>query len=308
MKKITAVATLYKSPETIVELVNRLESELQSIVGSDYEILLVDDGCPMGSGESARGLLDEKPNLRVLTLSRNFGQHKAIMAGLSLTESEYVFLLDGDLEEDPEILSLFWKELSKTKADVIYGLQSKGRRGHVDRVVGNFAYGLINMVSGVKVPPNVVTARLMSRRYVNALVEHKDQVPWLAGLWVLTGFTQLGLEIKKQKLSQTSYSLSNRFRQLAIAITFFSTRPIRILAYLGLVSFFLGLLGAFWAVANWANGTVAAGWTSTLISIWVLGGANLMAIGIVGFYVGNILVEVKNRPYVVVASDSAGQE
>lgn len=302
---MTAVATLYKSPEKIRELVNRLEIVLHSIVGNDYEILLVDDGCPMESGKIAKSLISEKQNLRVVHLSRNFGQHKAVMAGLSLTESEYVFLLDGDLDEEPEMLTLFWQELCKTQADVIFGVQSKGRRGFTDRVVGNLAYGLINIFSGVRVPPNVLTARLMSRRYVDALVQHKDQVPWLAGLWVLTGFTQLGIEVKKYNASDTSYSLAERFGQLAIAITFFSTRPIRIMAYLGFLSFFLGFLGALWAVGNWAIGSVAPGWTSTLVSIWVLGGANLMAIGLVGFYVGNILVEVKNRPYVVIASDSA---
>lgn len=302
--KLSVVAPIYKSPEAVPELVRRISAVATKVVGEDYEIVLVDDACPQGSGTVAENLAPRFPQLRVISLSRNFGQHKAILTGLERARGQWVFVLDGDLDEDPEWLELFWNSELLASHDVVYGYQRNSRRGFVDAVSGNVAYWLINKFSDFEIPRNMVTARLMSRNYVEALVGHRDQVPWLAGLWAATGFDQAGIEVVKHKVSATTYSARSRVWQLFLAMTSFSTRPIRMIAGLGMVSFLLGLSIAIVLVVRWFTGDVLDGWTSLLASVWLLGGTILLALGVLSHYLSIVMNEVKPRPYVVVRRET----
>ena len=302
--KLSVVATLYKSPEAIPELVSRISVVAAKIAEDDYEIVLVDYGCPESSGHIAEELVAQFPRLRVISLSRNFGQHKAVMTGLQKAIGEWVFVLDGDLDEEPEWLELFWNSELRQSHDVVFGYQSSSRRGFADRVVGNAAYWLIGKFSDLEIPRNMVTARLMTRNYVDALVAHRDQVPWLAGLWAATGFRQAGIEVVKHKTAMTSYSWRAKVWGLILATTSFSTRPIRAIAGLGAFSFLVGLTIATVLVVRWYAGAVLEGWTSLLASLWLLGGTILLALGVMSHYLSIIMNEVKPRPYVVIRRET----
>lgn len=306
--KLSVVATLYKSPEAIPELVRRISAVSNKIAHDDYEIVLVDDGCPQGSGRIAEELVVQFPKLKVISLSRNFGQHKAAITGLQRTIGEWVFMMDGDLDEEPEWLELFWVSELRDTHDVVYGYQSDLRRGFVDSALGNTAYSLINKFSDLKIPKNMVTARIMNRNYVDALVAHRDQVPWLAGLWAATGFKQAGIEVVKHRAALTSYTPRTKLWQLFLATTSFSTRPIRVIAGLGAASFLIGLSIATVLVIRWSTGAVLEGWTSLLVSLWLLGGTILLALGVMSHYLSIIMNEVKPRPYVVIRRETSGAD
>jgi len=306
--KISVVATLYKSPAAIPELVSRIAAVCAKVAPDDYEIVLVDDGCPQGSGRIAEGLVAHFPRLKVISLSRNFGQHKAAMTGLQKTVGDWVFMMDGDLDEEPEWLELFWGSELRQTHDVVFGYQNGSRRGLVDSVFGNLAYTLINKFSDFEIPRNLVTARIMNRNYVDALVAHRDQVPWLAGLWAATGFRQAGLEVKKHKLAATSYGLRAKLWQLLLSTTSFSTKPIQVIAGLGIATFMVGLVIATVLVIRWSTGGVLEGWTSLLVSVWLLGGTILLALGVMSHYLSIIMNEVKPRPYVVIRQETSGAD
>src|SRR5207244_3259351 len=142
--------------------------------GDDYEIILVNDGSPDDSLAVALALRTEDRRIIVVDLSRNFGHHKAMMTGLMRSRGDRVFLIDCDLEEPPEVLPDWWRRLdSDPELDVVYGVQASRKGGWLERLSGWVFYRLINAVSQVQLPPNVIVARLMTARYVRALADHR---------------------------------------------------------------------------------------------------------------------------------------
>ncbi|WP_200888950.1 glycosyltransferase family 2 protein [Aphanizomenon flos-aquae] len=171
---LSIVTTLYYSAPYIPEFYQRVSTEAQKLT-DDYEIVFVNDGSPDDSLDIAVKLHQEDRRIRVIDLSRNFGHHKAIMTGLSYARGKLIFLLDSDLEEEPELLSLFHEHYQSSDVDVVYGVQ-KVRKGNIfEKITGEIFYKFFNLISSYPVPANLITARLMSQRYVKALVDHKDK-------------------------------------------------------------------------------------------------------------------------------------
>lgn len=302
--KISAVSTLYKSPECIPELVTRLVKECEKFAGDHYEIILVDDCCPKNSAAVAIALTPEFPHVRVIKLSRNFGQHRALMTGVGLATGDHVFILDGDLEESPEWLSLFSRELEAASCDVVFGFQERRRGRPLARIPGEIAWMLLKHLSGLKIKRNLITARLMSRRYVDALLGHRERVTLLAGLWEITGFSQVAFPVTKLSTSTSSYSRNRRTHLYLEGLFSFSTRPLDLIFFAGLIIFFVGILLASLVVWSWLVLGTLEGWASVFSSIWLLSGALMASIGVLGRYIGDIFTEVKQRPYTIVEEDS----
>ena len=147
------------------------------------------------------------------------------MTGLSRSRGELVFLIDSDLEEDPAWLPQFHLALTSSGADVVHGVQGSRKGGWFERVSGALSYRLFNHLLSTAIPANMVTARLMTRRYVRALVRHRDHELCLAGVWQITGFAQQPLTVKKGARANSSYSLRRRISAFANAVTSFSNRP-----------------------------------------------------------------------------------
>ena len=179
--RLSVVTSLYKSADFVVEFYRRA-ADAAARLTPDWEIVMVNDGSPDNSLELAIELQRRDPRVRVVDLSRNFGHHKALMTGLLHSRGDLVFLIDADLEEDPAWLSMFDEGMQATHADVMYGVQRSRKGGWLERVTGALFYGVFNKVLTFPFPRNVVTARLMTRRYVNALVQHQDHEINLAGL------------------------------------------------------------------------------------------------------------------------------
>ena len=299
--KLSIVTTLYKSSLYIDDFYVRITKEAERIT-NDFEVIFVNDGSPDDCLEKAVAIYERDKRVRVIDLSRNFGHHKAIMTGLSHAKGDYVFLIDSDLEEEPELLGTFWRELSSLEdVDVIYGVQDRRKGGWFERWTGNVFYWLFNRLSNVKLPKNVLTARLTTKRYNDALVSHKDREIFLAALWVITGFKQQPLVVKKASHSQTTYSLSHRFALLATFVTSFSTVPLKIVLYSGFIISFLSMLFIIMIIVKkFAFGVAIEGWSSLIVSIWFLGGLILLSIGMVGIYISKIFTETKPRPYTII--------
>jgi len=240
----------------------------------------------------------------VVDLSRNFGHHKALMTGLARARGERVFLLDCDLEEDPAWLLAFDQNMRDTKADVIYGVQAERKGGWFERVTGDLFFKVFNQLLTDPIPPNVVTVRLMTARYVRALVAHKDQEVCLAALWQVTGFDQRPVSVAKGSRGETSYSVRRRISVLVNALTSFSNRPLIYIFYLGSLVMLSSLLAGGYLIYEALRGHFGVpGWASIMVSIWFLGGLTIFCVGVVGVYVAKVFTETKDRPYTVVRHD-----
>jgi len=255
------------------------------LVGEDYEIVLVNDGSPDNSLDIAVQLTETDNHILVVDLSRNFGHHKAMMVGLEHSIGEKVFLIDSDLEEEPEWLINFSEQMVVEKSDVVYGVQSVRKGDWFERWSGAIYYSIFNWLSYIDHPKNMVTARLMSRRYVNALLSHKEREIVMSCLWVITGFKQCSQIVKKHTTSNTTYSLSKKLGHLVNAITSFSEAPLKMIFFCGIVVFCGAMLYASILTFNRLfMSQPVDGWTSIMVSIWVLGGMVISFIGVIGIY------------------------
>jgi len=239
--KLSIVTTLYKSGAYVEEF-HRRASEAAQHTTDDYEIVMVDDGSPDNSLDIACAIARTDSRVRVVELSRNFGHHKAMMAGLDHSHGELCFLIDSD---------------------------------HC-------------------------TVRLMRREYVDALLLHRESNTVIGGLWVITGFRQVGSSIAKGHRKESSYSVLLRLATLFNAITSFSTVPLNLMVMFGMVVSLVSFAVGFFVVLEKLLYNVAAGWASLIVSIWFMGGIIIFCLGVIGIYISRVFVETKNRPYVIV--------
>lgn len=297
--KLSIVTTLYKSSPYIDEFYERITTEAKKIT-DDYEIIFVDDGSPDDSLKKAISLHEEDKKVKVIELSRNFGHHKAIMTGLSHAKGDFVFLIDSDLEEEPELLSKFWEEIEGSDdLDVIYGVQQNRKGKLFEKFSGGLFWRIFNSLSDIEISENPLTARLMKNIYVTNLVRFNEKELFLAGVFKLVGFNQSELPIKKKSKVSTTYSLFQKFKLLNNAIVSFSSFPLHLSFYLGAIISMVSFIYGIYLVFNklFFN-NIASGWTSLMVSIWFLSGVLLLSVGILGLYISKIFSEVKNRPII----------
>lgn len=299
--KLSIVATLYQSASYIREFHERSSAAAQKLVGDEYEIILVNDGSPDNSLELAIALTERDPKVVVVDLSRNFGHHKAMMTGLAYAKGDRVFLIDSDLEEEPEWLLSFARQMEQQACDVVYGMQEQRKGNWFERWSGQWFYHLFRALTNLALPPNVVTARLMSRRYVDALLRHEEREVFMAGLWFITGFAQQPQHIKKHGTSETTYTMRRKISLLVNSVTSFSNAPLVSIFYIGVSISVFALTYIAYLVTYWLFlAKPLSGWTSVMASIWLLGGMIISFIGVVGIYLSKIFSETKQRPYTIV--------
>ncbi|MDH4872498.1 glycosyltransferase family 2 protein [Pseudomonas sp. BN515] len=299
--KLSIVATLYQSAPYIAEFHRRATEAAMQLVGTDYEIVLVNDGSPDKSLDLAIQLCGADPHLVVVDLSRNFGHHKAMMTGLAHAKGEKIFLIDSDLEEEPEWLISFSQQMKNERCDVIYGVQKQRKGGIFERLSGQWFYRLFRALTGMALPENIVTARLMSRRYVEALLMHDEREVFMAGLWYITGFEQLPKTVNKHCTSATTYTFRRKMSILVNSVTSFSNAPLTSIFYSGAaISTAAGAYTVYLIVQWFFFAKPMGGWTSVMASIWLLGGLIISFIGVIGIYLSKIFSETKRRPYTIV--------
>jgi len=297
---LSIVTSLYRSEPYVREFYERCSAAARPLTDA-YEFVFVNDGSPDNSLHVALDLRQRDRRVRVVDLSRNFGHHKALMTGLARARGERIFLIDCDLEEDPAWLLTFDREMRASGADVVYGVQAERKGGWFERVTGELFFRVFNRLLTDPIPPNVVTVRLMTRRYVQALTAHRDQEVCLAALWQVTGFEQRALPVAKGSRGETSYSARHRISVLVNALTSFSNRPLIYIFYLGSLVMLLSLgAGAFLIYEALRGHFGVPGWASIMVSIWFLGGLTIFCVGVVGVYVAKVFTETKDRPYTVV--------
>jgi putative glycosyltransferase len=298
---LSIVTTMYRSAPYLKEFYERACAAARPIA-DDFEIIFVNDGSPDESLEVAISLFEQDERVRVVDLSRNFGHHKAIMTGLSHARGDLIFLIDSDLEEEPELLNTFHAELMRNAgADVVYGVQKKRKGQAYERVTGAIYFKLYNMLSTYPIPKNLVTVRLMTKRYVSALVRHREREISISGLWVITGFEQIAVGVDKSSRKVSTYNFGRKVSSFVNGVTAFSNKPLVYIFYLGCLIVIGSSVAALSLVIRWFFfGALLVGWPSLIISVWLLGGLTIFCLGVIGIYLSKIFMESKQRPYAIV--------
>lgn len=310
--KISVVSTLYRSSQFIDEFYQRIKASIEQHT-HDFELIFVDDGSPDDSNMRVQQLVKKDSRVMLVELSRNFGHHHAIMAGLSQAKGDLVFLIDSDLEEQPEWFNVFLEELREHNADVVYGIQRERVGGLFRKYTGNLFYRLFNSVSETKIPENPCTVRLMTKEYVDVLIRFTEANLFLAGNCAWTGFKQLSISLDKvtnEKDRKSNYKIIKLIKLFINAVTSFSSYPLTLVFFIGcMISLISALFGLDLFVNKILNpNSFQIGYSSIMISLWFLGGLIILFIGIIGLYLSKVFEEVKNRPQFIIRKIYKGEK
>jgi putative glycosyltransferase len=264
--------------------------------------VLVNDGSPDDSLAYALSRCSDLPHLVVVDLSRNFGHHHAIHAGLRQARGELVFLIDCDLEVRPAVLSELLERRRATGADLVFGYQEARKGGWLEKVSGSLFWRGINALSDVPIPENMLTERLMTRRFVEALLSLGDHNLFLGGMMSWTGFVQIGLPVRKvQRDGQSSYTVWKRLQLMVTAVSSFSSKPLTWLFNAGVLITLLSFAYVAYLVFRKVMfGDALLGFTSIMGLVALSLGITTTALGLVGIYLGRVFNQVQNRPTYIV--------
>lgn len=297
---ISIVTTLFRSAEFVEEFKRRAATAAAAI--GSYEIIFVNDGSPDDSVDRAIALHEVDPHVVVVDLSRNFGHHRAIMAGLAAARGKYVFSVDVDLEEAPEYLTPMLEALKAGNADRVYGYQEVRRAGRLQEWLGSLFSILMARLTDSPYPRNAVSSCMMTRRFVKELLKQRQQEFLMTVIFHLTGFKQIAFPVVKSKRpTPSSYSLSRRFDLAVRVLTTNSVRLLYNMFYAGLAISLLSFCGiAYLLIHSLVSAKPPSGWPSLIISVWFFGGLLLFGIGVLGLYLADIHSEVRRRPRVII--------
>jgi len=299
---LSAVLPFYNEIEGLPELKNRLCSVLEGL-GIDSEIICVDDGSTDGTAEGLREWARENPKVRVLLLSRNFGQQAATTAGLQHASGDAVAILDADLQDPPELLPEMLDKLNRG-FDMVYA-QRTDREGEspVKRATAFIFYRLMRLFFGVALPEDTGDFRIMNRKCLNAFLAMPERHRFLRGMFHWVGFRQTAVPFSRpgRRFGKTKYDLRKMTSLSLSAAVSFSALPLRLILLLGVgVSLFGGIYAVYTVARFFLVGDTVQGWPTLIVLITLIGGTTLICLGIIGEYVSRIYDELKGRPLYLV--------
>jgi putative glycosyltransferase len=299
---LSVVTTLYYSEKYIQEFVFRTENAVAKIGIEDYEIIFVNDGSPDNSASVVKKYIEINPKCVLVNLSRNFGHHYALREGLVQAKGEFVFLIDSDLEEAPELLEDYWCEMQKDpESSVVYGVQRRRKGSFFERFSGKIFYKIFRSLINVDYPADSLTARLMKKKYVDAVLRFDERELDLWSMFALAGFKQVPLVVSKGAKGTSTYTIGKRASMAVQSITAVSNRPLYYIFFLGMfITVAAMFLNIFLILRKLIYNDAYEGWTSTIVTLWSIGGMIIFCLGIIGIYLSKIFTEVKRRPLSIV--------
>ena len=301
-RAISIVSAMYRSRPYLQDFIEECLVALQAVGSEPWEIVLVNDGSPDEALAYALQRRAADCRIVVVDLSRNFGHHAAMQAGLCHARGDLVFLIDCDLEVRPAALIDFVARQQSSGADLVYGYQERRKGAWFEQWSGTVFWRALNALSDVRVPENMVTERIMTRRFVDALLRLGDHNLFLGGMMSWAGFVQIGLPVaKSQRHGSSTYTLARRLQLMVTAVSSFSSKPLT----------WLFNAGVFITAASFAYviyllirklmfDDALIGFTSLMGLMSLSLGIVTTALGVVGIYLGKVFNQVQGRPNYIV--------
>jgi polyisoprenyl-phosphate glycosyltransferase len=296
---LSVVAPMFNEEGTAAVFYERVIAALDGI---PFELVLVDDSSRDRTPEIIDALADRDPRVRVLRLSRNFGHQAALTAGLEHARGDAVAMLDGDLQDPPELIPKMLDEWRRG-ADVVYAVRNQ-RAGEswFKLTTARWFYRLFARLSNLELTQNSGDFRLLDRRALDALLAMRERNRFLRGMTVWVGFTQtaIGYDRDPRHAGETKYTLKRMLKFSLDAISSFSWMPLQIATIVGFIVTGVAFLGLPFAIVSRIVGWYAPGVSALMMVVLLMGGIQLITVGIIGEYVGRIYDEVKGRPLYLV--------
>ena len=310
------VVPCYNEEEVLPETSRRLREKLTALtaegrISEKSRIVFVNDGSKDKTWEIIAGLHQADPLFCGVCLSRNKGHQNALLAGLMTAKehADIVISMDADLQDDVDAVDGMIAAYAEGH-DVVYGVRSSRKKdSFFKKFTAESFYKLMKLL-GVDIVFNHADYRLMSRRALDALAEFDEVNLFLRGIVPLVGFSSTTVEYERHErfAGESKYPLKKMLAFAFDGITSFSIKPIRLIAFLGLLIFLVSLVMLLWSLISKLVGATVAGWTSIVGSIWMIGGIQLLCLGVIGEYIGKIYAETKHRPKYIIARTLLDEE
>lgn len=301
-KELSIIVPIFNEQEIIPELFDRLKKAAIQIT-EDFELIFVNDGSKDKSLDALKKLTQLDKRAYFINFSRNFGHQIAVTAGLDICVGKAIVVIDGDLQDPPEIIPEMYKKY-KEGFDVVYAKRRK-RKGEsiLKKVTAKLFYRTLKKITSVDIPVDVGDFRLVDRKVVDYLKKMPEQNKFLRGQIAWLGFNQTEVKFDRdeRRFGKTGYSFNQMLHFAMDGITSFSDKPLLFVSRMGiLISFFSFLIIIYALYSHFILGETITGWTSQIISATFLGGVQLIAVGVIGEYIGRINKNTLNRPLYIV--------
>ncbi|MBR2677360.1 MAG: glycosyltransferase family 2 protein [Solobacterium sp.] len=298
---ISVVIPEYGCRAAVYELYQRLVTTLESLSLS-FEIIFVEDRDPQNSWEEIIKLAEKDQRVKGIHFTRNFGQERAIAAGLNHSKGDYVVVMDCDLQDKPEGIKELYETVRKGY-DIVFVKRTERHESAMTRFLSKMFYKVYNIFADDYYDPGIGNFSIASRRAVDAYLSMNETNRAYTMFLKWLGYPSVTIEMPSDERAEgkSSYSFSKKMRYAMEEITSQSNKPLHIAIYIGLTFAFLSFLTILYLVIrHFVDGSVPEGWISLMASIFLIGGLIMSTLGVHGLYVGNIYNEVRNRPLYVV--------
>lgn len=286
----------------------RIKSSLSEI---EFEVILVDDGSPDKSWIKIEELASLHPEIRGIKLSRNFGQHYAITAGLDAAKGEWIVVMDCDLQDRPEGIPAFLEKANQGY-DVVLGKRTNRQDGFFKKLYSKIFYRTLAWLTGSQQDETIGNFGIYHRKVINEIIQMRESIRYFPTMVKWVGFNQTTLDVthEKREEGKSNYNFKKLFNLALDIMLAYSDKPIRLTVKLGMLIALTGFLFALFTLYRYLKGEIiVAGYASLIISIWVLTGVLLVTLGMVGLYIGKTFEGVKNRPiYIIEKEFSQGKK
>jgi len=298
---ISIIIPIYGCGNSLLELYNRLVKTLSTIT-NEFEIIMVNDASPDDAWKSIKELAEKDNRVKGISFSRNFGQHRAITAGLDYAKGDWVVVMDCDLQDQPEeILKLYNK--AQEGYDVVFGRRYQRKDSLFKRISSKLFHKILGYFTESKMDSAIANFSIISSKVVDKIKKLREQnrlYPFFVN-WV--GFKRIDIDIEhaKRKEGESSYTLQKLIELAIDAIISQSNKPLKLAIKFGFTMSFLSLIYAVWLILRYFIFSISVeGWTSVMVSIYFIGGLLFANMGILGLYIGKIFDETKNRPLYII--------
>jgi len=299
---LSVVIPCFNEAENLEQLIARVTAVCVETVGDHYEIILINDGSRDRTWPIMAAFADQSPHIVAVNLARNHGHQLALSAGLKICRGNIVMVMDADLQDPPELLPAMLDKMAEGY-DVVYG-QRINRAGETlfKRASASLFYRLLQRMVDVPIPSDTGDFRIMSRRVVHQLNAMPERFRFIRGMVSWIGFSQAALSYERDArfAGESGYPLKKMIAFALDAVTSFSTLPLRMTTYLGLMAGAMGFVTVSWVLVSYLLGNVMPGWTSLAGLILILGSVQLIVLGVFGEYLGRLYMESKSRPLFII--------
>ena len=305
MKKISVVIPMYYEEEVAKECYEKVSNVLKSLEKKyDYEIIFVNDGSKDKTLEILKDIAKDDKRAKIISFSRNFGHQAAVTAGLKEVSGDAIVIIDADLQDPPELIPQML-ELWEQGNEVIYG-KRKTRKGEsaFKLLTAKMFYKTLNALSDVEIPKDTGDFRLVDRKVVDVINSLPEHNKFLRGLFSWVGFKQEAYEYERQEryAGKTKYPLKKMLKLASDGIISFSTKPLKLVGALGVVSIIISIILLIYALISYIFklNQLSAGWTSIIVAVTFFAGVQLLSLWVISEYIGRIYDESKGRPQYIV--------